>query len=304
MALSAVIRETMPMAFFRKQALSPVERYESALKEKQAARESLAERLNTAEAMLGERRDAAERLALAGAPDAQLDRAETHMRAAEDRAKTLRTAMAQLDEQIVTIERELADAKAQRDRDMMADELEKMVAAIERAAPEFDAAATALVAAVTKSAASMLEGTHFAANVDAVRREVLSATHLVCAELRSTAVRTRAGNTNIASEPELLRPSENGHQLVYTLNPVLWRENGEVRRVQAYARVELPKTLLLVALRHQHVDYLNARRVQTLMQIHGSGQFQAPPLADDPRLVDLDALATHEQETATTDDAA
>lgn len=303
MALSAVIRETMPMAFFRKQALSPVERYESALKEKQAARESLAERLNTAEATLGERRDAAERLALAGAPDAQLDRAETHMRAAEDRAKTLRTAMAQLNEQIVTIERELADAKAQRDRDMMADELEKMVAAIERAAPEFDAAATALVAAVTKSAASMLEGTHFAANVDAVRREVLSATHLVCAELRSTAVRTRVGNTNIASEPEPLRPSE-GHQLVYTLNPVLWRENGEVRRVQAYARVELPKTLLLVALRHQHVDYLNARRVQTLMQIHGSGQFQAPPLADDPRLVDLDALATHEQETATADDAA
>ena len=304
MALSAVIRETMPMTFFRKRALSPVERYEDALKEKQAARESLAERLDTAEAMLGEKRDAAERLALAGANDAQLDRAESHMRAAEDRAKTLRAAMAQLDEQIVTLERELADAKAQRDRDMMADEVEKMVAAIERAAPEFDAAATALVAAVTKSAASMLEGTHFAANVDAVRREVLSATHLVCAELRSTAVRTRAGNTNIATEPELLRPTENGHQLVYTLNPVLWRENGEVRRAQAYARVELPKTFLLVALRHQHVDYLNARRVQTLMQIHGSGQFQAPPLADDPRLVDLDALATHEQETATADDAA
>ena len=75
MALSGVIRETMPMAFFRKQALSPVERYESALKEKQAARENLAERLNTAEATLGERRDAAERLALAGAVDAQLDRA-------------------------------------------------------------------------------------------------------------------------------------------------------------------------------------------------------------------------------------
>ena len=292
------------MAFFRKRALGPVERYESALKEKQAAQENLAERLNAAEAMLGERRDAAERLALAGAADAQLDRAETDMRVAEDRAKTLRTAMAQLHEQIVTIELELADAKAQRDRDMMADELEKMVAAIEQAAPGFDAAATALVAAVTKSAASMLEGTHFAANVDAVRREVLSAAHLVCAGLRSNAVRTRAGNTNIASEPEPLRPSENGHQLVYTLNPVLWRENGAVRRVHAYSRVELPKALLLAALRHQHVDYLNARRVQTLMQIHGSGQFQAPPHADDPRLVDLDALAAHEQETAKADQAA
>jgi len=37
------------MAFFRKRALSPVERFESALREKQAARESLAERLKAAD---------------------------------------------------------------------------------------------------------------------------------------------------------------------------------------------------------------------------------------------------------------
>jgi hypothetical protein len=96
------------MAFFRKRALSPVERFENALKEKQAARENLAERLKSAEAALGERRDAAERLAIASAADAQLDRAETDMRAAEDRAKILSAAMAQLDEQTITIERELA----------------------------------------------------------------------------------------------------------------------------------------------------------------------------------------------------
>jgi hypothetical protein len=286
----------------------PRERFESVLREKQAARENLAGRLNAAEATLRERHDAAERLAIAGATDAQLDRAETEMRAAEDRAKTLRAALGQLDEQIVATERELADAKAQLDRDMMADELGRMAAAIERAAPGFDDGATALVAAVTQSAASVLEATNFAANVDAVRREVLLAAQLVCAELRSTAVQTRAGNTNIASrtasEPEPLRPSENEHQLVYTLNPLLWRENGKVRHVPAYARVELPKTLLLVALRHQHVDYLNARRVQTLMKVHGSGLFQAPPHADDPRLVDLDALAACEQETAKADHAA
>ena len=161
------------MAFFSKRAISPVERFERALKDKQAARENLAERLNAAEATLGERCDAAERLAIAGAADAQLDRAETNMRAAEDRAMTLRAALTQLDEQIVMTERELADTKAQRDRDMMADEVEKMVAAIERAAPGFDAGATALVAAVTQSAASMLEATDLAANVDAVRREIL-----------------------------------------------------------------------------------------------------------------------------------
>jgi uncharacterized protein YigA (DUF484 family) len=210
------------MAFFSKRAISPVERFEKALKHKQAVRENLAERLNTAEATFGEKRDAAERLAIVGAADAQLDRAETNMRAAEDRAKTLRAALTQLDEQIVMTERELADTKAQRDRDMIADEIEKMVAAIERAAPGFDTGAAALVAAVTQSAASIPEATGLAANVDAVRREVLSAVHLVCAELRSTAVCARTGNTNIA--PRTAFEPENEHQLVYTLNPLLWRE--------------------------------------------------------------------------------
>ena len=104
------------MAFFKRE-LSPVERFESALKDKQAARQKLADRLSTAETALGEKRAAAERLAVAGASNAQLDRAEANMRAVEDRAKTLRAALAEFDEQIVSTERALADAKAQRDRD-------------------------------------------------------------------------------------------------------------------------------------------------------------------------------------------
>ena len=99
------------MAFFKRE-LSPIERFESAAKDKQAAREKLADRLNAAEAVLGEKRAAAERLAMACAADAQLDRAEAAMRVAEDRAKTLRAALAQLDEQIATTERELAHANA------------------------------------------------------------------------------------------------------------------------------------------------------------------------------------------------
>jgi hypothetical protein len=295
------------MAFFKRE-LSPIERFESALKDKQAAREELADRLNAAEVVLGGKRSAAERLAMAGAADAQLDRAEAAMRVAEDRAKTLRAALAQLDEQIATTERELAHAKAQRDRDMVADEIERMAMAIEQAAPGFETGAAALVEAVTKSAASMPEATRFATNVDAVSREVLAAAELICAELRSTAARTRTGNANIAfrtpPESEPPPPSEIERQLIYTLNPLLWRENGEVRRVSAYAQVGLPKALLLVALRHQHVDYLNARRVQTLMQVHGSGQFQAPPHVDDPRFVDLDALAAKEEKESAQSDAA
>jgi len=272
------------MAFFKRE-LSPVERFESALKEKQAARQKLADRLGIAETVLGEKRAAAERLAVAGAANAQLDRAETNMRAVEERAKTLRAALAELDEQIASIE--------------------AMAAAIEQAAPGFGAGAAALVEAVTKSAASVPEATRFSTSVDAVRREVLAAADLICWELRSAAVRTRAGNANIthraAPEPEQPAPAEIERQLIYTLSPLRWREGSEVRRVPAFALVGLPKTLLPVALRHQHVDHLNARRVQTLIHVHGSTGVNSDPDQDDPQLVDLDALAKDETESAQAD---
>lgn len=288
------------MAFFKRE-LSPVERFESALKDKQAARQKLADRLSIAETELGEKRAEAERLAVAGAVNAKLDRAEANMRAVEERAKTLRAALVEFDEQVAATERALADAKAQRDRDIVADEIEAMAVAIEQAAPGFGAGAAALVDAVTKSAASMPEATRFSTSVDAVRSEVLSAADLICWELRSAAVRTRAGNANIglgaAPEPEQPRPAEIERQLIYTLNPLLWREGTEVRRVQAFALVGLPKMLLPVALRHQHVDYLNARRVQTLIHVHGSGGAGHDLDQDDPHLVDLDALAAEDKES-------
>jgi len=298
------IRGDIAMAFFKRE-LSPVERFESALKEKQGARQKLADRSAIAETVLGEKRAAAERLAVKGAANAQLDRAETNMRAVEERAKTLRAALAELDEQIASTERALAEAKAQRDRDAEADAIEAMAAAIEQAAPGFGAGAAALVEAVTKSAASVPEATRFSTSVDAVRREVLAAADLVCWELRSAAVRTRAGNANIthraAPEPEQPPSPEIERQLIYTLSPLLWREGSEVRRVSAFALVGLPKMLLPVALRHQHVDHLNARRVQTLIHVHGSGGANSEPDKDDPQLVDLDALAAEETESAQAD---
>src|SRR6185312_762032 len=108
------------------------------------------------------------------------------------------------------------------------------------------------------------EATRFAASVDAMRREVLAAADLLCWELRSTAVRTRAGNANVAllaqPEPEQPQLPEIERQVIYTLNPLRWREGSEWRNAQAFTLVDLPRTLLTTALRHQHVDYPNARR--------------------------------------------
>src|SRR4029079_7949949 len=222
------------MAFFKRE-LTAVERFESALKSKQAGRQKLAEQLSTAETIVGEKRIAAERLAVAGATNAQLERAEANLRAVEERARALRAALSEFDEQLLANERALADAKARRDRDLVADEIEAMATAIERAAPGFGAGATALVDAVTKGGASVPEATRFSTSVEAIRREVLSAAELICWELRTIAVRTRAGNANIAlcapAEPEQPLTPEIERQLIYTLNPLLWREGSVVRRV-------------------------------------------------------------------------
>jgi hypothetical protein len=288
------------MGFFKRE-LSPVEQFESALREKQAARQKLADRLSLAEALLAEKRAAAERLAVAGAANARLDRAEADMRSVEERVNTLRAALAEFDEQVAATERALADARAQRDRNKEADEIEAMAAAIERAIPGFDAGTAALVGAVTSSDSPLPEATRFSTSVDAIRQEILAAADLICWELRSAAVRTRAGNANVAllaaPEPAQLPSSEVERQLIYTLNPLLWREGDEVRRVPAFALVWLPKGLLPIALRHQHVDHLNARRVQTLMHVHGSVRADSKVNADDPQLVDLDALAAGEAES-------
>jgi|SRR5579871_519819 len=286
------------MAFFRRE-LTPVERFESTLSDRRAARQQQADRVSLAEKVAGEKRAAAERLAVAGATAAKLGRAEARLRTVEERAKALRAELAEFDEQIASTERALVDARAQRDRDMLADQIEAMAAAIEQAAPGFGASAAGLVDAVTKSAASMPEATRFSTSVDAMRREVLAAADLICWQLRSAAVRTRAGNANIAVDAtaELEQPPthEIDRQLIYTLSALLWREHGEVRRAPAFALVELPKALLPVALRHQHVDHLNARRVQTLIHIHGGEGAPSEPGPDDPPPIDLDVLAAEDE---------
>jgi hypothetical protein len=289
------------MAFFKRE-LSPVERFEGALKAKQAERERLAQQLQLTEAALVEKRTAAERLAVAGAANIRLERAEAKMREVDERVRILRAALTEADEQVASSERALNDARTQRDREHLADQIEAMAAAIEKAGPGFGAGATALVDAVTKSAAQVAEATRFATSVGALHREVLSAVDLICWELRTIAVRTRAGNANIAlpapPQAEQPPPVEIERQMIYTLNPLRWRESGEVKRAPAFAMVGLPKALLPMALRHQHVDYLNARRVQTLMHVHGSGESKTPPAEDDPLLIDLDALSVNAQATA------
>ncbi len=52
-----------------------------------------------------------------------------------------------------------------------------------------------------------------------------------------------------ATVPERQPPAQEiDRQMVYTLNPLSWREGDDVRRVPSFARVGLPRRLLAVAL--------------------------------------------------------
>jgi hypothetical protein len=185
------------MLFFRKR-LNPKQQLEHTLRTKRALRQDLARRLNTAEMFVTDRREMGERLALDGASDSVLGRAEAATRVAEDRARTLRAALAQLDAQIADIERELGVVVERRYRDTVADALEAMVTAIGEAAPQYDVVAARLIDAVKKSAEVLPEAASFAADLDAVRREVDAASALICKELRAAAARTRSGEAKIA----------------------------------------------------------------------------------------------------------
>jgi len=280
------------MAFFTRE-LGPVERFTSALRSKQAERKKLADQLTRVESQLADSRNTAARLAMAGAGNARLERAEAKLRMVEDRAKMLRASLAEIEGQINATERALTEAMAQQERDSLAQSIESLAVAIDRAVPEFVSGTAALINAVASGTITAMEASRFSNSITEVRQEVLAAADLVCWELRTLAAQTRAGNANVAPPGAWPQLPQLDRQWVYTLNPLQWQDGTEIRRSPAFAVVELPRSLLEVALRHKHVDHLNARRVQTLMHVHGSDNQGGVPL-EESAIIDLDALLRDE----------
>src|SRR6476659_377279 len=103
-------RGGIAMAFFKRE-LGPIERFENALKEKQTARQKLADRLSVAETELAEKRTAAERLAVAGAANARLDRAEAAMRAVEDLGRQITSNRRAFDARLATLRKPLVGSR-------------------------------------------------------------------------------------------------------------------------------------------------------------------------------------------------
>jgi hypothetical protein len=106
-------------------------------------RERLASKIAESEQAVARHADAAKQAALTG-DDAELDRAEASQRAAQDRSATLRTALADVEQQLEALERKKAELADQKVRAQTAAEIELVVRKMTEAAAEFDAAAERL----------------------------------------------------------------------------------------------------------------------------------------------------------------
>jgi hypothetical protein len=283
------------MALFSRSKRDPVEQAESSLAEARAARDKVAKRLSAAQELVAERRRYVEEAALQDAADEVLDAADAAMRIASDREQTWTAALSQADARITDAEQALVTAVEQRDRDMVAGGLEELATAIARAYPVYDDAAFSLLQAITQSQASINETQGLVTFLQNSRAEICSACNMIDHALRERAAGIRTGQVRYTisrpAEPDVAIPPKPKAQAerVLSLTHLKWLSDGEVRTCGPYAQVELPAHLLQTALRHHHVDRIDSSRAQTLIAAHGHEW--VAPTADDPRLVDLDALA-------------
>lgn len=156
-------------------------------------REKLTERLKRAESAVAESRAVAQRLARDGADDSALDPAEAALRAQQDRVVTLAAALADLNQQVTTLESERDDFLDKKLRSETAFAIDALAEDITKAGVAFDRG-LAVLADVTGRAAAIIYDARgleaFAANV---RHEIPATVIMIAGILRDRARATIAG---------------------------------------------------------------------------------------------------------------
>jgi hypothetical protein len=168
-------------------------------------RERLSAKLAEAEQASARHAAAAKQAALSG-DDAELDRAEGSLRAAQDRSNTLKTALAEVEQQLQTLEQSKADIADRKMRAETAAEIELVVRNMIEVAGEFDAVAARLSELTTRTVPWLWEARGLDDFVKVGRAQVPSAVDLVAKMLRAHTDAVIAGNAP-AALPSLQQPS-------------------------------------------------------------------------------------------------
>jgi hypothetical protein len=232
------------MAYFQK---DPAKTMAADLAAKNAERAKLIARLTDAENAVVAATSAATELAVAGADDNQLDRAEGKVTAARERLSTLRAALARIGETIVALENAYAEHKDKTTRRQTARECEKMADDIEQVQKDIDPVLERLVAITARAAAAQIwdaAGLHTYA--DSSKTQIPAAIAAVALALREHGLRVMDGREARATlltaeaprvavtvvEPVVVR--------VFTLQNISWTVDGRVTTASKFCDVDLP----------------------------------------------------------------
>jgi hypothetical protein len=174
-------------------------------------RERLSSRLAESEQAVARHAAVAKQSALTG-DDAELDRSEISLRAAQDRSTTLRTALTEVDQQLEAMERKKAEIADQKVRSETAAEIEPTVRSMTEAAVEFNTAAARLSEHTARALPWLWEVRGLNDFVNVGRAQVPSAVDMVATMLRAYAEDVMAPATSLRGDgqvpAEVLAPAQ------------------------------------------------------------------------------------------------
>ncbi|SHH32290.1 hypothetical protein [Bradyrhizobium erythrophlei] len=260
------------------------------------ARDRLTSRLADSETNIADLAAEAERCALDNLPDAELDKVEGRMRAASDRAQTLRSALAKATVEVNRLEQARADAADKARREEVASSLELVAREVVESAEAVRAAVDRLYVVMAKAATIAPEAAGLATFAEMARVEIPSGAELIARLVRQNREQVLSGGAPprmpVVPEP-YIQPSAPGRELtamLFALRPIKWRDEfGKQRMGGKFQDVEVPQRLAARALQSGAVVSLD----NPLRRQHGS---QGGPVPHASSAFDLDAEASPEPE--------
>jgi hypothetical protein len=262
-----------------------------ALEAARASRDKLTQRLTDAEAIVITKQTVAKSLARSGADDSALDKAETALRAAQDRASTLTAAAAETKAEVTELEAAQAAAADKAQRIDTAAKIENDAIRLAEAAKMFDDAAKALSDIAGAIAVYIPDAAGLAVFSNSARSEVPPALQLLDSVMRSLAQATLSGSAPanlpqpaLVAAPLLLAPPTTR---VFSTKPVTWTDHDGSRRTEhAWLDLDMPPTVATKALKIAAAVPMNSPVRKTKL---GFAKTSAKPKLSDCINLDADA---------------
>jgi hypothetical protein len=258
-------------------------------------RDRLTAKLAETEGVIAERRRAAKALALSGANDPELDKAELAIRSAQDRAANYSDALAEVSQDLAALEQTQIENSDRKLRTETASEIAAMATNLENAAAKFDTAVAALSDVAGRAALFIPDALGLEAFAVSSRQQVPPAVELVAAVMRNHAAAVLSGSaaaTLRKAEPVTAPPPKIPLTRVFLLRHVAWTDvDGNLQNSPAFFDRDLPPELAERAINMGAATILSDPRRR---ELNGTRPLREPPLASCVRL-DADASAANEQ---------